>query len=253
MLRLLWNSMHFGGSAMSELFEKIQNITNQFGADYLGVADLEPEHVKAAVLEQGGEMLKPFTRCITVGITMFDSIVDLLPGGREDRAVTVSYRHHGYGVLNSRLDLIASVIASAVQRQGFRAMPMPASERYDDEKIRAVFSHKLGAAQAGLGWIGKSCMLITPEHGPRVRWVSVLTDAPLAPTGSPIGQRCGSCMECVNICPAQAYTGRNYAEGEPRELRFDAGKCQDYLEIKATTPGKICGLCVYACPYGKKT
>jgi epoxyqueuosine reductase len=235
-----------------ELFTKIQEIADRFGATTLGIADLEPAHVKQAVIEQGGEMLRPFSRCVTVGIAMFDSIVDLLPRVREDRAVTVSYRHHTYEVLNRRLDLIASVIASEIQQQGWNVMPMPASERYDDERICAVFSHKLGARQAGLGWIGKSCMLITPDHGPRMRWVSVLTDAPLVPTGSPMEQKCGDCMECVNICPVHAYTGRNYVEGEPREVRFDARKCESYISAGSGKPEKACGLCVYACPHGRK-
>ncbi len=36
---------------------------------------------------------------------------------------------------------------------------------------------------AGLGRIGKSCLLITPEAGPRVHWATVLTDAPMQVTG----------------------------------------------------------------------
>jgi epoxyqueuosine reductase len=238
---------------MQDLYSKIQSIANNFSASFLGVADLEPLHVKQAVLEQGGDMLKPYTRAVVVGVAMYDSIVDLLPRVREDRAVTVSYRHHTYEVLNRRLDLIASVIASQLQGTGWKAMPMAASERYDDERICAIFSHKLAARQAGLGWIGKSCMLITPERGPRVRWVTVLTDAPLAPTGGPMEQRCGECMECVDICPVHAYTGRNFVEGEPRKARFDAKKCEQYISAgDGGKPEKACGLCVYACPYGRK-
>jgi epoxyqueuosine reductase len=234
------------------LYDEIGEITGRFEADFLGVANLEPPHVRRAVLEQGGEMLRPFTRCVSVGVGMFDAIVDLLPEGRGESAVSTTYRHQGYGVLNQRLDLIASAVASRIQKHGFRVMPIAASERYDDVKIRAVFSHKLAARQAGLGWIGKSCMLITPERGPRVRWVSVLTDAPLEVTGKPMEQRCGDCMECVKICPVQAYTGRNFKEGESRELRFDAAKCQEYLGIKREgRPETVCGLCVWACPYGK--
>lgn len=43
---------------------------------------------------------------------MFDAIVDMLPRVREDNAVGVAYRHHGYNVLNQRLDLTASCVAS---------------------------------------------------------------------------------------------------------------------------------------------
>ncbi|MCK9565162.1 MAG: hypothetical protein M0Q43_03825 [Methanothrix sp.] len=70
-----------------------------------------------------------------------------------------------------------------------------------DERVAVVFSHKLAAHMAGLGWIGKSCLLITPEAGPRVRWASVLTDAPMKATGYAMAERCGECRKCVDVCP----------------------------------------------------
>jgi epoxyqueuosine reductase len=236
---------------MAGLIATIHSIADRFGTDYLGIADMTP--IMEAAVAQGGEMLRPYPRCVVAGVAMFDSIVDMLPRAREDCAVSMSYLHHSYEVLNRRLDLIASTIAGEIQAWGYSAFPMAASKRVDDERICAIFSHKMGARQAGLGWIGKSCMLITPDRGPRVRWVTVLTDAPLMPTGKPMEQQCGDCTECVKACPVQAYTGRNYAAGEPREMRFDARKCQEFLAIKgAGMPEKACGMCVYACPYGKK-
>ncbi|HVO78132.1 MAG TPA: 4Fe-4S double cluster binding domain-containing protein, partial [Methanomassiliicoccales archaeon] len=103
------------------------------------------------------------------------------------------------------------------------------------------------------GWIGKSCLLVTPESGPRVRWVSILTNAPLTPTGSPMEQRCGDCHECVDACPVKAFTGRNFVETEPRESRFDARACERYFD-QMESEGKVpvCGLCLYSCPHGKK-
>jgi epoxyqueuosine reductase QueG len=116
-----------------------------------------------------------------------------------------------------------------------------------------MFSHKMAAHLAGLGWIGKSCLLITPQVGPRVRWVSVLTDAPLEVTGEPMVEQCGSCQECVEICPVQAFTGRPFREEEPREMRYDAGKCDRYFRKMKEKNGDlaICGLCLYVCPHGR--
>jgi len=94
--------------------------------------------------------------------------------------------------------------------------------------------------------------LVTPEFGPRVRWATVLTDAPLTPSGEPMPVQCSDCQECVDICPPHAFTGRNFHESEPRELRYDAHACSRYLASRSETVGVgVCGLCLYVCPYGR--
>ena len=132
-------------------------------------------------------------------------------------------------------------------------MPVAASQRVGDDGLYGVFSHKMAAHLAGLGWIGKSCMLITPQVGPRVRWATVLTDAPLEARGSLMDERCGRCTECVDVCPTGAYTGQPFRVGEPREVRFAAHKCDAYFsELEESTGLSVCGMCLYICPYGRR-
>ena len=116
-----------------------------------------------------------------------------------------------------------------------------------------MFSRKLAAHLAGLGWIGKSCLLVTPDNGPRVRWVTVLTDAPLKPTGLPMKPQCGECTACVDICPEHAFTGR------PFNLKSLAKSSSMQLRATATLRSRkkkhgvaVCGLCLWACPHGEK-
>ncbi len=221
------------------------------GADYFGVADLET--AREEIRGQGGAGIAEYPRGISVGIALPHPIVDALPR-RAERAVSTSYRQHAYVVVNQRLDLLASRIAGILQKEGFRALPISAAVRVDDEHICGAFSHKLAAHLAGLGWIGKSCLLVTPESGPRVRWATVLTDAPLRATGEPMSERCGDCMECVQICPMHAFTGKPFLESEPREARFDAAKCHRYFEgmKKKSEETAVCGMCLYVCPHGRK-
>jgi epoxyqueuosine reductase QueG len=230
------------------LDDRLRKFAGANGADFYGVADLAPAH--EAILAQGGPGIASYPRAISIGIRLLDTIVDELP--LLDRGVAVSYKKHCYDVVNSRLDQITFRMASILQREGYRAYPVPSSERADDERICAVFSNKMAAHLAGLGWIGKSCLLITAEAGPRVRWATVLTDAPLE-TGTPMGQRCGQCTKCVDICPQHAFTGRNFVESEPREARYDARKCETYLKGLEQSQGyDVCGLCLYICPHGLK-
>jgi epoxyqueuosine reductase QueG len=234
-----------------------QNIDNQIrslaltlGADYFGIADLIPAH--DFIHTQGGERAGRYPRGVVIGIRLQDSVVDLLP--EKDKEGAVLYRHTTYDVVNIALDQAALRIANALQREGYGAFPVPASKRTDDEHIWGVFSQKLAAHMAGLGWIGKSCLLVTPDHGPRVRWVTVLTDAPLKQTGSPIEPRCGECTACVDICPVKAFTGKAFSPDEPREARFDAAACDRYYKELEKTGGvaAVCGLCVWVCPHGRK-
>jgi epoxyqueuosine reductase len=230
--------------------DRLDSLATDAGCDYFGVADLSS--AQPTVADQGGSLVQGYPYAISVGIAVPGSIVDQLPN-RSNPAVAVAYRHHSYQVINQRLDLLTSRIAGSLQKEGHRALPVSASERYDNERICAVFSHKLAAHLAGLGWIGKSCLLITPRAGPRVRWASVLTDAPLKSTGQPMPEKCGSCSECVDICPADAFTGQPFHEDEPRSVRYDARKCQEYHAVAEETIGhRVCGLCVYVCPHGRK-
>jgi epoxyqueuosine reductase len=232
------------------LDNRIRNAAAGLGADYFGVADLIP--ARNFIRMMGGEQIARFPAGISLGIRLLDSLVDLLPE-RHLRQASVLYRHHAYDVVNLKLDQISLGIANIIQNCGYSAMPVPSSLRVDDGKISGSISHKLVAARAGLGWIGKNCLLITPDHGPRVRWTTVLTDAPLRPTGEPADPQCGECGICVAACPAGAIHGRSFIPTEPREARMDAEACDLYFKkMKEENGIAVCGMCLYACPYGRQ-
>lgn len=229
---------------------ELRRIARSLGADYFGVADLSS--VGDFIRAQGGPHVEGYCRAVVMGIRLLDEIVDMV-ADRNDRTMAALYRHNSYDVVNQALDGMALRVANTLQGQGYRAFPIPASKRVNDDKIAGIFSQKLAAHLAGLGWIGKSCLLITPDHGPRVRWIAVLTDAPLAPTGTPMKPRCGKCTKCVDICPVHAFTGRPFRKDEPREARFNAAACDRYFkELEAGSNPGVCGLCLYVCPYGRK-
>jgi epoxyqueuosine reductase QueG len=218
------------------------------GADFCGVADLAP--AQELVRRLGGERVAQYPRAVSLGVALPSAIVDELCH-HEDRRVALAYRSHGYDAINIRLDQLASNVASVLQRAGHRAFPVAASQTIDESRRYGLFSHKLAAHLAGLGWIGKSCLLVTPQVGPRVRWVTVLTDAPLE-AGQPLEERCGSCSQCVDACPASAFTGRPFREDEPREARFEVHKCHAYqFRDREGLRSILCGVCIYVCPYGR--
>jgi len=231
---------------MNQLQTGLKEYAESLGADLFGVADLAS--AREFVRSKGGDNVARFPRAICIGIRLLDAVVDELWRHNEPSAI---FAHRGlYDSVNSTLSMIELLVAKRIQAAGFRAYPIPPSQEVNRRDHGAAFSHKLAANLAGVGWIGKSCLLITPLYGPRVRLATILTDAPLQP-GTPLPDRCGKCIKCVQACPAGAITGVRFDRSERREVRFKAQLCDDYTEKRTSTVGDtLCCLCVYVCPHG---
>lgn len=235
----------------TKLFKRIKQLGKFHAIDLMGVAEIG-QHQKEIELI-GGKVSGGFPRALSIGIVLPKDIIGLLRN-RETYENAFQYKTHAYEAINQRLDSFASIIGSIIQKNGWHVMPIPAAERIDGIRVCASISHKITARLAGFGWIGKNCMLIHPAHGPRVRWTTVLTDAPFEENRTIMENRCGGCNQCVKACPAQALKGRNFMDGESRDLRFEFAKCEAYFEeLRKAEKLAVCGMCLYACPYGTKS
>ena len=141
--------------------------------------------------------------------------------------------------------------------KGFRFLCIPPdSDRINStfiSRLYKLFSHKVAATCSGLGWIGRNGLLISPDYGPRLSLVTVLTDAPLQPD-SPIEESlCGQCRLCVHLCPSGALSGEEWSRENPFPELIDFSKCVSYKETSKTVAGKPnCGFCINICPYGRR-
>jgi epoxyqueuosine reductase len=232
------------------LNREIEGFLEDETVDYIGYAGLE--NYEDQLAQFGGNIVKGYKHGISIGLVLPDSIVDHL-ADRSDPNIACEYKFHSYDVLNERLNLIASKLASFLNRKGHRTLPIVAAEQTNEEEATPTVSHKMIAHIAGMGWIGKNCLLITPEHGPRVRFVSLLTNAPLKSNDNPMEQRCNDCRECMKICPVHAIKGNNYQADKGREDRLDFKKCRDYfIELRGKSKWAVCGMCLYICPHGRR-
>jgi len=160
-----------------------------------------------------------------------------------------------YNRLNGTLNAAATQLVEYLQGAGYRATCVEATledyEEVEDWGEAGVFAHKTAATRAGLGWIGKTALFVSPVLGPKVRLATVFTDLDL-PTGVPIDAgRCGRCRICVDACPVDAGRDVTWEVGMPRDLLFDEKACESYLD-RFPDLGGVCGICVAVCPFGKR-
>jgi epoxyqueuosine reductase len=114
----------------------------------------------------------------------------------------------------------------------------------------AVLEREL-AQRAGLGWIGKNCMLINRKLGSHLLLGGLITDYRLTPNAPGVGT-CGKCRRCMDACPTNAIVA---------ERTLDARLCIAYhtIESREPIPASIaghmqnrvfgCDICQEVCPF----
>jgi epoxyqueuosine reductase QueG len=211
----------------------LENLRQQCSLDLLGVADVSREGEALAGLPQN--VSGSLSLAVVIAVRVSQAVLSTLEDGPN-----LLYFHH-YRQVNAHLDRAATVISAEIERQGYSALPVPASQIVDWKKMSGQVSHKAMARLAGLGWHGRNNLLVTPQLGAQVRLATILTDFPLDPD-HPLEADCGSCRCCVVVCPAKAI-------GETPAV-FDLPACYEKLnEFRKTRhiQQHICGVCVKAC------
>lgn len=213
------------------------------GASLVGFADVSGLPAAAR-----GEM----DSAISIAVALDVSVISEISEGPTRRY------YHEYTLVNEFLSRLCASTVDFLECGGHKAKAIDPTIRIEGSAKKTLTTplpHKTAATRAGLGWIGKSALLITKAYGPAIRLATVLTDAPLE-VGQPVDDSlCGDCTKCVDRCPAKAIAGENWHKGTARHLIYDAHTCCATAQSLAGRKGitvTICGICIHACPWTQK-
>ena len=211
-----------------------------------------------AILYEGGASLVGFadlTSIIKNGMPYGVSVAIAIP------AAIVKSIHDGPNLayydacheLNEKLDCLVTAGAEFLKSRGYEAYAQTEDAVKEFGIYRTELPHKTVATKAGLGWIGKSTLLVTEQFGSAIRLSSLVTNAELECAVPATESKCGDCMACTNACPGKPISGKLWKVDLDRDEFFDPLACRKKArELAAERIDKeitLCGKCIEICPY----
>lgn len=206
--------------------KELGDLAKKLGVDLVGVADLS--RVKAKAAGEGGDLM---------GVA-----------GKFRFAVVLGAQLHKLGKKATGRDVDLFLERAALGISGYlesredRALIIHPEDEFDPVNRLGLLSLKVLAKEAGLGWQGRSLLIVSPEYGPVHRWIALLSNLELLP-GAPIPGRCGDCTLCIDRCPQKALRFAEFGERPARRA--------DVLDVRTCRGDDACLVCLEVCPWGK--
>jgi len=244
--------------------ERIRRRALELGFDAVGFAAAEPSHQADHLERWLSEGSHGQMEWMARNAARRKSVGELLPGARSVIVVGLNCNPpdapvseddpHGLVARYARSEDYHRVIEKKLKRLAriVREEFGPAGEGRWYVDTGPVLEREL-AQRAGLGWQGKSTVLISRGYGTWLLLGELLTRVGFSPD-EPAHDHCGKCTRCIDACPTQAIVG---------ERRLDARRCIAYLTIELDGPipepfrraigDRIfgCDDCLAVCPWNR--
>jgi epoxyqueuosine reductase len=256
----------------------VKTLATNLGADIVGIASVD--RFQGAPPGHGPLDLLPGSQSVIVaGIRIPDPVVEHdqyhlkmteMPPELGIRAVLQNfYLLMGHYTIDIMLNTLATRLANKLEiNWGFRALPTPDTIRTGlgdtaDGVLMGFFSQRHAATRAGLGEFGFNNIVLTPQFGPRVRFVSVITEArlepdPLVKEKICLREKCGGkdSPKCYRRCAGGALQLRDGIDSNAIFIdtpsRFERNKCTPPVGGKGGVGCVFLGICMSECPIGMK-
>lgn len=214
--------------------QKVKEITYSLGVDLCGIASAD--NFDMAPIGFAPREVMPSCNSVIVFACRF-------PVGTIQCESPMPYTK-ARNSMTAKMDAIAIDLCIALEKEGMRCAPIPAGESIWDkrrERKHGVISLKHSAEAAGLGFIGRHSLLVTPEYGSMIWLGGILCDGRFSPDERK-ENLCTNCNVCVEACPAKAL----------EEAEVNQVKCNEYAfgDDEDTKVWRIaCHSCRDSCPY----
>ena len=208
----------------SEEEEELKSFVKEMGVDLFGIADLHS--LKGMPLGISSDAAPFFSHyhCAIVMGAQLDKLGKYAPGNE----------------VSLFLERAALAVVDRLERKGRRVLTVHTEDEFDPVNRVGLMSLKVLARAAGLGWQGRSLLIVSPRYGPIHRWIGVLTDMELRGSTA-IPNQCGDCSLCVEICPAGALNLVDF-DDHPASR-------EDVLDIGLCKGDDGCTECLTVCPW----
>lgn len=211
-------------------------ITKQ-GADFVKFVDIS---------ELSSNKNKKFPSAILIGIALSPNYIKKITNTTDyvkKMILNKQVNKDEFHLKEIKVDSLADEFASYLKLKGYAAYSQSEENIiitgfYNKKTKSTPLPAKTIALLAGMGWIGKHNLLVTPEYGSALCMCTILTNAPLKTVvQSPALSQCGNCNVCTSICPVGAIKGNTWNINSTRDEIVDVYKCNSCIE------------CLVHCPY----
>ena len=243
------------------LKEELRAKSKELGFQLFGVSDIakmeEVPFPDGRGLQRPSEVMPDARSLIVMGMVIWDE------------GMNVSVSTAGSGDFSGGDSEYYNLYYLIVENKGWNFCDWLKSEKGVGAVPSTTVHAKVAASLAGLGFIGHNTQVITPEYGPRVRWISILTTMELEPDKPFARDLCAEqplCKNgslCVKACPYRAIIAGPSRGVEPgKKVTYDrcvvAHEFDPVLDktwekhIRRVSPRGFaeCTLCNLSCPYG---
>lgn len=208
--------------------EIIKQKAAQFGATVCGIGDIK--HFEGELPQRDPKMILPSARCVIgAGFRVPKGLYEAMDGGSQ----FYTYTTMGVKYIDEEFaEIFLLKMAAMIEDEGYdacvqRSVPnlrirgdkstnpevnstyeMTGSEAVEKGKPApdVIIDYNRAAVICGLGSIGLSGKVIAPKYGPYMRFVFIITDAPLETDKPFTDNLCDRCGECVKNCPGNAIS-----------------------------------------------